>query len=157
MQTPRIFVAAAPEGAQLRCAVTYLASDRDAYGWFIGRRHDGSYAGAYFLLQDFFANAPTRYDSAADPHADWTLDEGRRHELAQLQELFSREWLAFSEGGVAVRPERLGKLADGKFYSPGFQRPVLRHLAARWPIEYRPNLERTAAKQKARQTRHARP
>lgn len=157
MQTPHVFVACAPGGPQLRCAVAYLAAGRDAYGWFAGRRHDGSYAAAYFLLQDLFANAPTRYEAVEDPHAGWTLDEARRHELARLQEVFSRDWLAFEERGVGVRAERLGKLADGTFYSTNFQRPVLRHLGRHWPLEYRPNLERTAAKQRARWARHARP
>jgi hypothetical protein len=88
--------------------------ERDAYGWFIGRRHDGSHA----------------------------VDEGLRHELAAMQEVFAREWLAFGEGSVSVRPDQLGKLSQGTFYSPRFGRPVLNHLSAA---------------QKRRQAKHARP
>lgn len=155
MQTPRVFVADGPHG--LRCALGYLASERDAYGWYIGRRHDGSYSSAYFLLQDLFASAPTRYEAVDDVHADWSVDEGLRHELAAMQEVFSREWLAFGEGSVSVRADQLGKLSQGTFYSPGFERPVLNHLSKHWPLEYRPNMERTAAAQKRRQAKHARP
>jgi hypothetical protein len=80
MQTPRVFLADGPHGL---C---------DAYGWFIGRRHDGSHA------------------------AD--------------------------ERSVSVRPDQLGKLSQGTFYSPPFGRPVLNHLSAA---------------QKRRQAKHARP
>jgi hypothetical protein len=157
MQMPHVFLACAAQPPALSCAVAYLVSGYDAYGWFIGRRNDGSYASAYFLLEDLFAGAPGRYEAVADVHADWSLGERLRHELAAMQEIFAREWLAYGEGSVSVRGDQLGKLSKGAFYSRNFERPVLNHLSKHWPLEYRPNMERTAAAQKRRRAKHARP
>jgi hypothetical protein len=165
MQTPNIFIAYAPRGAGLRCALAYLTSERDAYGWFTGPRHDTSVASCYFLLEGLFGKAATRYEAvdAADLHSGWLLDEARRHELARMQETLVREWLfyrddprataeleAYAEaelaaGEVNLRFERLAKLDKGQpnwtYYTPHFERTVLRHLAARWPLEYRPHVD----------------
>ena len=94
MPMPHVFLAYAPRGPGLRCALAYLASGRDVYGWFTGRRQDGSMASAFFLLEDLFAEAPARYEAVdeASLHSGWSLDEARRHELARMQELFTREW-----------------------------------------------------------------
>ena len=141
MKVPQIFVAHAPRGAGLRCALAYLGGERDVYGWFSGPRADGATASQYFVLADFYTNRPARYDAvdAAALHSGWPLDEARRHELAAMQEAFAQEWLA--AGGVALRDERLAKLSklqpNWTFYSPHFERSVLRHLAKRWPLEYR--------------------
>lgn len=161
MKTPQVFLAYAPRGAGLRCAVAYLDSERDVYGWFCGPRDDTSVARRYFLIEDFHTPKPSRYESVAegDLHSRWSLDEARRHELAALQEAFSREWLfyrdqagagrelqAYAEaelaaGEVNVRFERLAKFSTQQpnwtFYSPKFERGVLRHLSARWPLEFR--------------------
>jgi hypothetical protein len=163
MQTPNIFLAYAPRGAGLRCALAYLSSGRDVYGWFTGPRHDTSVASSYFLLENLFTKDPARYEAVdtSDLHSGWSLDEARRHELARLQETFAREWLFYRDapwasaeleayheaelaaGEVNLRFERLAKLDKGQpnwtYYSPGFERSVLRHLSARWPLEYRPH------------------
>lgn len=165
MQTPNIFLAYAPRGAGLRCALAYLSSERDVYGWFTGPRHDASVASCYFLLEDLFTARQARYDvvDAAALHASWSLDEARRHELARLQEMFAREWLfyrddphsaaelaAYQDAELAARDvnlrfERLAKLDKGQpnwtYYTPQFERTVLRHLAGRWPLEYRPHVD----------------
>lgn len=165
MQTPNIFIAYAPRGAGLRCALAYLTSERDAYGWFTGPRHDSTVASCYFLLEGLFSQAETRYEAvdAADLHSAWLLDEARRHELARMQETLAREWLfyrddpraaaeleAYTEAELAagelnLRFEQLAKLDKGQpnwtYYSPHFERTVLRHLAARWPLEYRPHVD----------------
>ena len=60
MKTPSIFIAYAPRGAGLRCALAYLASERDVYGWYTGPRDDSSIAAQYFLIEDFYSNRPTR-------------------------------------------------------------------------------------------------
>lgn len=165
MQTPNIFIAYAPRGAGLRCVLGYLTSGDDAYGWFTGPRHDMSIASSYFLLGGLFAASPVRYDTvdASALHSRWALDEARRHELAALQQMLSREWLfyrdeacaaaeleAYAEaelgaGELNLRFARLAKLdtrqPNWTYYSPNFQRTVLRHLAARWPLEYRPHVD----------------
>jgi len=181
MQTPNVFLAYAPRGPALRCAVAYLSSARDVYGWFTGPRLDAGVASCFFLMEDFHANAPVRYDSVPqeDLHSAWSLDEARRHELAAMQEAFTREWLfhrddphaarelaAYAEaelaaGEVNVRFERLGKFStlqpNWTYYSPRFEHPVLRHLAKRWPLEYRLHVEEVAASQKRRAATRFRP
>lgn len=158
MQTPDIFIAYAPRGAGLRCAVAYLATQRDVYGWFTGPRDDAHVASAFFLLEDFYTIREPRYDAVdfAQVRSDWSLDPQRRHELAEMQAAFAREWLVSRDdpqiaaynaaelavGEVNVRYECLARFSklqpNWTYYSPGFERPVLEQLAKRWPLEYRP-------------------
>jgi hypothetical protein len=161
MQTPSIFIAYAPRGAGLRCALAYLESKRDVYGWYTGPRADGGVAAQYFLSEDFHTMRPARdeFVDHAELHSRWALDEPRRHELARMQEAFAHEWLLYRDdpraarelasyaraelaaGEVNLRFERIAKLSvlqpNWTYYSPGCERSVLRHLAKRWPLEYR--------------------
>lgn len=161
MQNPNVFLAYAPAGPGLLCALLYLADERDVFGWFIGPRQDGETVRRYFLLEDFYAPGATRYEavSDADLHSDWSLEEARRHALASAQEAFAREWLVFRDdprvpveleayeeagyaaGEVIVRFERLAKFYTAHpvwtYYSPQFEHEVLRELARHWPLEYR--------------------
>ena len=167
MKTPNLFIAYAPRGAGLRCALAYLASEHDVYGWFTGPCADGGIAAEYFLLEDFYSNRPARYEAVESTalHSRWSLDEARRHELAAMQEAFAREWLVYRDdaraaaevasyakaelaaGEVGLRFERLAKLStlqpNWTWYSPRCERSVLRHLAKRWPLEYRFDQEAT--------------
>lgn len=140
MREPEVFLAHAPRGPGLRCAVAYLKDGRDVYGWFTGLRADATLTSRYFLLEGFYVNAPTRYEEAAELHSGWGLAEARRHELARMQEAFAREWLVFGEGAVSVRPERLTQFStlqpNWTHYSPGFEHTVFRALAKRWPLDY---------------------
>ena len=170
MHTPEIFIAYAPRGAGLRCAVAYLSAQRDVYGWYTGPRPDAEIASRYFLLEDYYTDRETRYESVdlADLHTAWSLDEARRHELASMQEAFAHEWLfhrddaraaaeqrAYEDaelaaaGAVNVRFERLAKFSrlqpNWTYYTPHFEHSVLRHLAKRWPLEFRPDYEPTAS------------
>ena len=36
MRSPNVFLAYAPRGVGLRCAVAYFGAGRDAFGWFTG-------------------------------------------------------------------------------------------------------------------------
>ena len=161
MSTPHIFIAYAPRGAGLRCALAYLAGQRDVYGWFTGPREDGVVAAQYFLVEDFHTMRPAHdhFVDHADLHSPWALDEARRQELARVQEAFVREWLFYrgqphadeqlalyaqaelAAGEVNLRFERIARLytqqPNWTYYSPGFGRPVLRHLGKRWPLEFR--------------------
>lgn len=160
MRTPDIYIAYTPRGAGLRCAVACLTSGPDAYGWYTGPREDLAVASCFFLLENLYSTRATRYEAVdqADLHAGWSLDEARRHELAQMQEAFAREWLVYRDdpraaeerqsyaaaelaaGEVNVRFERLAKFSTLQptwtYYSPRFARTVLRQLAKRWPLEY---------------------
>jgi hypothetical protein len=161
MRTPNVFIAYAPRGAGLRCALAYLTAGRDVYGWFTGPRADASIAAEFFLIEEFYTNRPVRYCSVeiAALHSRWPLDEERRHELAQMQAAFAAEWLFYRDdaraatelasyakaelatGEVNLRFERIARLSmlqpNWTHYSPHFERGVLRHVAKRWPLEYR--------------------
>lgn len=163
MKATNIFIAYTPRGAGLRCALAYLASRRDVYGWYTGLRDDTSLAAQYFLVEDFYTTRPPRYAAVdhAELHSAWPLDEARRHELARMQEAFAREWLVYRDdpravaqleayaeaelaaGEVLLPFERLARLStlqpNWTYYSPHFERSVLRYLAKRWPLEYRPD------------------
>lgn len=159
---PRIFVAYAPRGAGLRCALAYFPAGRDAWGWFAGSRAAGVES-AYFLLESFYTPAETRYLAVPDDdlHSKWTADEARCHQLAQMQEAFRREWLfsrSDAEAGVQLaayadaelaagelnlRFERLVRLSklqpNWTYFSPGFERGVLKSVAKHWPLDYEPD------------------
>lgn len=165
MKTPEAFLAYAPRGPGLRCALFYVAEGRDVYGWFTGLRDDGSVASCYFLLESFYTSAPTRYDAVHETelHSGWSLAEPRRHELAALQAAFAREWLVYRDdpaasrelaaydeaelgvGELVVRFERLGKFSTQQptwtHFSPHFERAVLNALAKRWPLDYQPDAD----------------
>ena len=87
MNTPNMFLAYAPRGVGLRCAVVYLASGRDAYGWFTGPRLDLVVASRYFLLEDFYSAGPVRYEEVdlAELHSGWSLSEPRRRGRSERQ------------------------------------------------------------------------
>jgi hypothetical protein len=165
MTTPNVFLAYAPRGIGLRCAVAYRASGRDAYGWFTGPRLDLAVASRYFLLEDFYSGGPVRHEEVdcAELHSGWSPSEPRRHELARLHASFAREWLCYradawattdfeayaraelAAGDIAVRFGRLALFSklqpNWTFYSRGFEHSVLRQLARRWPLEYAVDLE----------------
>ena len=147
VRTPEIFIAHAPRGPGLRCALAYLSDARDLYGWFTGPESDASIASRFFIIENYYTNRPMRYEAVApaDLHSAWSLDEARRHELARMQEAFVREWLQDRDvqagwSGLQVRADRLAKLSTAQpnwtFYSPGFARGALRFLAKRWPLDY---------------------
>ena len=165
MSQGRVFLAYAPRGIGLRCALAYLASERDVYGWFTGPT-DGARASLYFVIEDFYAiRGQPRYVAAQtlDLHAGWILDQRRCQELASLQEAFAAEWLLYREdpgavgdlgayrhaqlaaGDVNVRFAKLGEFSKQQpnwtYCSKDFERPVLNYLAKRWPLEYRPDRE----------------
>lgn len=159
MRNPQTFLCYAPR-AGLRCALVYLAGDRNAYGWFTGPG-EARLESAYFLLEDYYTSRETRYQAVADGdlHSKWTSDEAMCHELAQLQEAFRREWLFYradphaaaqldhyaqSElaiGDVNVKFELLNRFskaqADWTHYSHDFEHGVLKFLGKHWPLDYR--------------------
>lgn len=160
MRTPRIFLSYAPR-AGLRCALAYLAGDRDAYGWFTGQGKGGGFESRYFLLEDFYTPRETRYVAVpqAELHSKWTRDEAMCHELARLQEMFRREWLVYRDdphapthleqyaaselaaGEVSVAFERLNRFSKEQpnwtYYSHDCEHGVLKFLGTHWPLDYR--------------------
>ena len=106
-----VFLAYAPRGAGLLCAVCYFKQDSgiDLCGWWIGFKDHG-YIPAYFTLQNFYTLEDTAFlaTEGSDLYGGWRYDYSRSqpllgsplrvddalaHRLEQLQELFFREWL----------------------------------------------------------------
>ena len=155
---PEVFLAYAPRGEGLRCALAYLSSDRDVYGWYGGPNGPDEIASLYFVLEDYHSPHEPRYAAAQglELHSGWIMDEARTHELAALQEMFVAEWLfrrsdpgaqkeveaydraQLALGELNVRYEKLNKLSrqqpNWTYYSPGFEHGVLRVLSKRWPL-----------------------
>jgi len=74
---PRTFIAFAPYGVGVLCALFYFEKVRDLYGWWIGAR-DSEYHSAYFKLEEYFATKPTRFyaTQGCNLYGGWPLDYG---------------------------------------------------------------------------------
>jgi hypothetical protein len=120
MIEPQAYLAYAPNGPGLFCALFWFVQDDDVYGWFTGAKaHE--HPARFFMLEDYYSKRETQcFISAADDvHGDWmrssTRDESRIDrpvpvpnelcpELDRLQDAFVREWL-FYEGGEGYPQE----------------------------------------------------
>lgn len=127
MVEPFCFIAYAPRGAGLLCALFYMIEDRDVCGWWLGL--EGSeFESAFFMLENYFS----AHDGAfyvtrdSDVYDGWVFDYARRnpklprpvpvddsicHELERLQFGFACEWLCFPEDAQAAA-ERAAYAAD---------------------------------------------
>lgn len=111
----RNYLAYAPRGAGLLCAVVYLEVEKDVCGWWIGFK-EGRFPSAFFLLENFFSTRGTtllatrdsdaydgwRYDYASSrPEIDppLSIEDRLCHELERLQNAFAEEWLFFAGNG----------------------------------------------------------
>lgn len=162
--TPQIFIAYAPRRAGLRCALAYLEDTHDVYGWYAGPGDEPSVASRYFVLENFHANVRTRYEDVeqSDLHSGWSLSGSRRRDLAEMRDAFAREWLFYrseprateellaycaaelAAGELNLRFDKLAKLSKLQptwtYYSPRFERRVVRTLSRYWPLAYRPHV-----------------
>lgn len=106
---PEVYIAYAPRGPGLECAVTYFVQDEDVYGWWIGFK-DYAYTSAFFKLEGFFSDRDTVFlaTEGSDVYGGWRYEYSRRqpaldepvpidddvcHKLDQLQDAFVNEWL----------------------------------------------------------------
>lgn len=159
MQTPRIFIAFAPRGGGLRCAVAYIPAGDDVIGWYLGRT-EGGMESAYFVLENYYSRAPVRFAAVPEGalHSDW-IDDDAAHALAGLQEAFVNEWLFYADeigaelqlagyaerglhaGDVNVRVDKLTRLGHGQanwsYYSRDFEHGVLETLSRHWALDFR--------------------
>ncbi|HYL25325.1 MAG TPA: hypothetical protein VEV21_13115 [Burkholderiales bacterium] len=159
--TPQVFVAYAPQGPGLRCAMFYVAAGDDLWGWFTGPQGTLLITD-YFRVAGFHALREPRYAvvDIAGLHCGWAEDQAMCGELARLQEQFARDWLfyrsakgaraelaAYERSGLAtgevnLRFARLASLArtapDWTYCSAAFEPAVLNWLGERWPLDYRP-------------------
>lgn len=122
MIEPRTYVALAPRGPGLMCALFYFSDDRNVYGWYTGSRA-GEFPARFFMLEDYFSPHETRfYASAADDvYSGWVrrtsdgetpldppppVPEPLLHELERLQDAFVREWLVYAGDARAAEDEK---------------------------------------------------
>jgi hypothetical protein len=125
--TPETLLAYAPRGPGVMCAMFYFVLGDDVYGWWIGAQ-DGDYPPAYFMLENFYADADTRFFATAgnDLYGGWTreyteeaallpdpvpIDQDVCHRIEQTQAQFAQEWLFFADD-AGTAPERAAYEAD---------------------------------------------
>lgn len=113
MSTPAVFLAYAPRGAGLLCAVVYRAFGDHVAGWWTGSAQAEARS-AYFLAENFFGSAHRTLlaSQGNDLYGGWRYDfsrnrtvladpipceDGLCHELERIQFQFCREWLVFAD------------------------------------------------------------
>ena len=107
------FIAYAPRGGGLLCAVTYFAHGDDVAGWFVGLK-DYAYPSAYFRIERFFSTEGKRFYATrgSDVYGGWCFDFAKSdaeidpplavdndlcHLLDKLEDEFAAEWLVFRD------------------------------------------------------------
>ena len=95
------------------CAVFFLASRSNVYGWYTGSEQ-GTFPACYFMLEHFYSSLPTVFYRTTDnsPYAHWVKESGETetllvdhspvpevlmHELDRLQFIFITEWLFYPQ------------------------------------------------------------
>jgi len=113
MMQPECFIAYAPRGGGLLCAVTYFPVGDDVAGWFVGLK-DYAYPSAYFRIESFFSPGDKRFYATrgSDVYGGWSFDYAKSapeidppiaveddlcHRLDKLQDAFAAEWLVFHD------------------------------------------------------------
>lgn len=118
MTTTQNYIALAPHGVGLMCAVVYFEHGADVVGWWLGAR-GYEYHSVYFKIENFFSTKPTRFyvTDGMDLYGGWTLLYSARdpvldkpvpvegavsHELNRVQGMFAAEWLFFADDADAA-------------------------------------------------------
>jgi hypothetical protein len=121
MGTPQCYLAFAPFGVGVLCALTCFERRDDVYGWWLGAR-DSEYQSAYFKLEAYYTPRETRFyaTEGSDLYGGWRylysarvpaldkrleVEDEVAHELDRLQDQFTGEWLFF-EGDDREARER---------------------------------------------------
>jgi hypothetical protein len=113
MHNLQTFIAYAPRGAGLLCAIVYAETGDDVFGWYAGSRGYQT-TSAFFLLKGFFSVGETvcyatdgmdlrggwKYDySTSEPELDGAIavDEDLARQLSAMQGKFVGEWLFYRD------------------------------------------------------------
>jgi len=113
MTQSECFLAYAPRGGGLLCALTYFPLDDDVAGWFVGLK-DYAYPSAYFRIERFFSVDDKRFYATrgSDIYGGWSFDYAKTepeldpplraddvlcHRLDKLEDAFAAEWLVFRD------------------------------------------------------------
>jgi hypothetical protein len=113
------YLAFAPRGAGLMCALFYLAVDEHVYGWYTGSEAV-EFPANFFMLEDFYSTHATMFyrTHESDVYGDWFVNfppieqkldrpvpvpERICHELERAQSIFAAEWLVYRGARGAAR------------------------------------------------------
>lgn len=108
---PQCFIAYAPRGVGLLCAVVYTVRGKDVCGWWAGSG-EGEYQTAFFLMEGYFSRGdyPVYATRGGDLYGGWAynyrlrhpeldepiaVEDALCHELEHMQFVFAQEWLSF--------------------------------------------------------------
>lgn len=122
MIEPKTYLAFAPRGPGLMCALFYFTDARSVYGWYTGSRA-GEFPARFFALEDYFSPHEAGYyaSRADDVYSGWTrrtktgetpldppapVPEALLHDLERLQDAFASEWLVYAEDTRAAEHAR---------------------------------------------------
>lgn len=117
---PQTYIAYAPWGVGLLCAVVYRAKGHDVCGWWVGAV-GAEYQTAFFKLEDYYARSESAFyaTGGGDLYGGWVydynakpplldkpvlVDDAQCHDLEHLQYVFAQEWLIFA-GDPAAEAE----------------------------------------------------
>ncbi len=120
---PQSFIAYAPRGMGLLCAVVCAVRGKDVCGWWVGSV-GGEYHTAFFLLDGYFSRDehPFYATEGGDLYGGWVydyqakppeldkpvvVDDALCHELEHMQFVFAQEWLSFAGDADAEREDAL--------------------------------------------------
>lgn len=112
-EDPQSFIAYAPRGFGLLCALTYAVHADDVHGWWVGPV-DNAYQPSYFQILDYYSATETAFYATrgGDLYGGWVcnydarypdleapvpVDEALIHRLERMQFVFAQEWLTFTE------------------------------------------------------------
>ena len=115
------YIAFAPHGPGVLCALVYFRKNLDVYGWWTGAR-DGDAQSAFFRLKNQYSRDATEFyaTEGGDLYGGWhylysakepllsfplPIDKAAAQELERIQGMFAHEWLFF-DGGLAPAAER---------------------------------------------------
>ena len=113
MREPFAYLAYAPRGPGLLCAVVLFTVEENVYGWYTGARGT-VFPAAFFMLEDYYSVRDTIlyrslqddvYDgwAIANPAVEIKIDqpvpvpEELCHEIEHMQNVFTREWLFYTD------------------------------------------------------------
>ena len=123
MIEPHVYLAYAPRGPGVMCAMLYFEVKRSVYGWYAGSRQ-GEFPGQFFVLEDYYSAQKVRlYLSLEDDvYSDWVhrevavdvpigspapVPEELTHELERAQGTFIQEWLFYADDPDAAEQARM--------------------------------------------------
>lgn len=113
MRQPFAYLAYAPRGPGLLCAVVLFNAEANVYGWYTGAA-GAAFPASFFMLEDFYSVRDTVFYRSLqdDVYSGWAIvkpegeDELGRpapvpeeacHELEQIQNAFVQEWLFYAD------------------------------------------------------------